>query len=282
MNILYPTDFSVTAQKAHTLALDIGERLHAPLHVVYVQKRFETDVPPYLSQTIDGLSSELRAQLQRARAEEERHLNERLASLTPEGGSYELLWGEPLRELLALLPRYDLVVMGAHGAGRLDAAFVGGVAGRLVRRSPVPVLSVREEATTKELNRILVATDFGDASKHAWRWCGRFAKKGVKLVAAHIIDDRHLQDNPDYVRVASEALEQFSGNEDERQVLREGNPVRELPLLAEEVGADAIAVGMRRHSGSAGLLQGSRADALLRSSPVPILSVPFAPQRLSL
>jgi nucleotide-binding universal stress UspA family protein len=59
-------------------------------------------------------------------------------------------------------------------------------------------------------------------------------------------------------------------------VVRAGNPVTVLPELAVEVGADLIAIGIRQHRAAAGLLLGSRADALIRSSKVPVLSVPLA------
>jgi nucleotide-binding universal stress UspA family protein len=42
-------------------------------------------------------------------------------------------------------PIRDLVVMGTHGRTGLDRVIVGSVAERVVRRSPVPVLTVRSE-----------------------------------------------------------------------------------------------------------------------------------------
>ncbi|UCH26549.1 MAG: universal stress protein [Trueperaceae bacterium] len=276
MDILHPTDFSKAAEKARQLALDLCTRLSAKLHVVHVQQRFEEARElEFLRSSVEGINPELLRRIEELHQAETQRLLARLKQLAPADGNYDLLWGPPLQELLGLVGAYQLVVMGAHGANPLDNAFLGGIAGRLVRRSPIPVLTVREEATSHVLGRILVATDFGEASRRAWSFCRRLHEAGIKLVAAHVIDERRHHGDPAYTRQVDEGLEAFSNDLAERLVIREGNPVSLLPAIAEEVGADAIAIGLHRHATATGLLLGSRADALLRSSPVPILSVPL-------
>ena len=127
------------------------------------------------------------------------------------------------------------------------------------------------------MKRLVVATDFGDASKHAWRWCQSLVQAGIKVVPVHIIDIAHLRDNVDYTQVVTEAMHNLDREHSaERHVIRKGDPVRELPKVAQELAADAVVIGLKRHPAIAGLVFGSTADALLRSSPVPILNVPFA------
>jgi len=252
------------------------ERLDAKLHVVHVQQKFEEGFSRgFLQPQLDSINPELLRQLEENREAEVTRIRERLTNLTPPDQSYELRWGSPIRELLDIAPAYDLIVMGAHGAGRFDTYFLGGLTGRLVRRSPVPVLTVRRESGSEHLQRILVATDLGEASRHAWRFCLQLAAAGVRLVPAHVIDDPRVQDDPNYIRQVSEALLELAQDSAERHIVREGNPVSVLPEMAEEVAADAIAIGIHHHSDALGLLFGSRADALLRSSPIPILSIPL-------
>lgn len=275
MRILHPTDFSRTAEQARGFALQVRERTEAELHIVHVQQRFEADAHRYLRPTLDTLNPELVRRVEEDRAAEVRRIQERLRHLSADGGSWELRWGTPVREILDASESFDLVVMGAHGANRLDAFFLGGTAGRVVRRTSVPVLTVREEAPDPKLEKVLVATDFGDASHHAWKWVEDWTRFGVELVIAHVVDDPRFRGDDDYARRANEAMEEMSRHASVSHVLREGNPIEVLPSLAGEIGADVVAVGVRRHAGAVGLLLGSRADALLRSSPVPVLSVPY-------
>jgi nucleotide-binding universal stress UspA family protein len=113
-----------------------------------------------------------------------------------------------------------------------------------------------------------VATDFQEAALAAWTFATRFAEaSGVKLLLAHSLEGGDEA-------TARMRLEALSAGRAEALLLRDGNPIEQLPALAQEHGADAIVVGMRRHRALVGLLMGARGDALVRSSTVPILSVP--------
>lgn len=275
MRILHPTDFSRTAEMARTVALSLKEQADGELHIVHVQQRFETDERRFLRPSLDTLNPELVRRIEDERAAEVRRIQERLKNLAADGGTWELRWGTPVTELLDASQSADLIVMGAHGANRLDAFFLGGTAGRLIRRSKVPVLTVRDEARTQKITKIVLATDFGDASHHAWHLIEKWRSFGVEMVLAHVVDDPRYVEDEEYSRRAREALEAMRHDDGIGVELRTGNPIEVLPALAQELDADVIAVGVRRHAGAVGLLLGSRADALVRSSPIPVLSVPY-------
>jgi len=277
MRILHPTDFSQPAQLALAVARDVRRRTNGSLHVVHVQQRFESDGARFRSQ-LDSLNPELSRRADEGRHEEVERLRGMLSHLASPDATCELVWGNPVEELLAMQGRFDLVVMGAHGANRFDSVFLGGVAGRFVRRADVPVITVREEATAQSLNRVLVATDFGAASTAAWEFAVGLAESGSELVLAHVIDDDRLKDDSAHMQAVTSRLSDLSQGVASRLVVRAGNPVAVLPQVAQEVGAGLLAIGLRRHGSAVGLLFGSRADALIRSSPVPILSVPAGPE----
>jgi nucleotide-binding universal stress UspA family protein len=279
LRILHPTDFSRTAAKAGVLAFDLSQRLGAELTVVHVHEPFAEIVADHFPLWVgeaERLNAELKKEQEDERAAALRRLSEALGVLTPAGAKAMLLSGKPLAELPAILPDYDLIVMGAHGANRFDNYFLGGVAGRLVRRSRVPVLTVREECQRQEVSSVLLASDFSEASKHALRFSLRLAEAGVALALAHVLES--LPDGKEDAGLVKETvsrLKAFSEGVDVRYLVRGGNPIEVLPRLADEVAADAIIIGVKRHSAAMGLFLGRRADALIRSSPVPILSVPL-------
>ncbi|QFU82356.1 universal stress protein [Natronorubrum aibiense] len=51
--------------------------------------------------------------------------------------------GHPVRAILNRADDYDTVVMGSHGGSITDSLYIGNVAQKIVRRSPVPVVVVR-------------------------------------------------------------------------------------------------------------------------------------------
>ncbi len=275
MRILHPTDFSQPAQLALALARDLRRRANGTLHVVHVQQRFESDSTRMRSQ-IDSLNPELSRRADEDRNLEVERLRGMLSHVSSPDATSELLWGNPVEELLAMQDRFDILVMGAHGANRFDSVFLGGVAGRFVRRAHIPVITVRDEATVGHLQRVLVATDFGEPSAAAWELARSWAEFGIEVVLTHVIDEERLKDNAEHMHAVTTKMSELSQGLASRLVVRSGNPVTVVPQVAQEVGADLIAIGLRHHSAAAGLLLGSRADALIRSSTVPILSVPVA------
>lgn len=270
MRILHATDFSHTAELARALAVDIAHRASARLHVVHVLERHFEGPGRFHLPPKETLNPELRRRLEDEQQAEALRLRTQLNRLAEGGTSAELVWGEPLRELLRLAAEYDLMVMGAHGQTPFDEVFLGGIAGRLVRRTTTPVLTVRESCTTQQVRRLLVATNFKEAALAAWTFANWFASQtDVKLVLGHVADSRDGE-----AGTAQARLDTLSAGRAERIVIGGGNPIEALPEMALDVGADAIVVGMKRHGAVAGLIMGKRADALVRSSAVPILCVP--------
>jgi len=61
--------------------------------------------------------------------------------------------GNPTNELLKLIVKenVDMIIMGVRGHTDIEHIFVGSVAEKLFRRSPVPVLSHRDEKSAERL-----------------------------------------------------------------------------------------------------------------------------------
>jgi nucleotide-binding universal stress UspA family protein len=55
----------------------------------------------------------------------------------------EVRLGDPTRAILNSAEEFDAVVLGSHSGSLADRLFVGNVAGKVVRQSPVPVTVVR-------------------------------------------------------------------------------------------------------------------------------------------
>jgi len=275
MRILHPTDFSETASKALAIARDLRDITRGSLHVMHTQSRFEEGLAgARVRPHIDSINPNLDVRKEELRTEEARRLREMLQHVATPDATSELRWGDPFRELLDMQDDYDMVVMGAHGDNRFDNFFLGGVAGRFVRRARIPVITVREETVVTGIKRVLVATDFEASAPAAVAFAKKLRAFGTKLVLCHIIDDPRLAAERGYINTVTDSLNLIDDGEFERHVVKEGSPVELLPEVARDVGANLIAIGVKHHRAATGLLFGSRADALIRSSPVPILSVP--------
>jgi nucleotide-binding universal stress UspA family protein len=66
--------------------------------------------------------------------------------------------GNPIDELLKLIVKenIDMIVMGVKGRSDLEHVFIGSVAEKLFRRSPVPVISFRDEKSSERLRKKII------------------------------------------------------------------------------------------------------------------------------
>jgi nucleotide-binding universal stress UspA family protein len=138
-NILIPTDGSDGTAAAVTHASGLAETYDATVHVLSVadtRNRFESPS--------SGIAPDAWTEAERERAEQ---AVEETAAAVPEGVSVERVVedGVPRRQILEYVERtdVDLVVMGTHGRTGLDHYLIGSVTEKVVRQSPVPVMTVR-------------------------------------------------------------------------------------------------------------------------------------------
>jgi nucleotide-binding universal stress UspA family protein len=142
-HILYPTDGSKGAAAAMENCRNIAETYGATVHVLHVIEHGKTR----------GFAGEIEVQATGGgdeRESKEREFGEALVDeVTEQLGSVdtrtEVRRGTPHRVILDYVASndIDLVVMGTHGRTGLDRYLLGSVAGRVVRMSDVPVLTVR-------------------------------------------------------------------------------------------------------------------------------------------
>ena len=146
--ILVPVDYSPCSRVAVRFAMAVAARFQASLDIVHVWDR-----PSYVSNvlltTTEPVSGKSLIRLIQENAQHD--LDEFLASVGHSPGaalSGRLLSGDPASALLQELKegRHDAVVVGTHGRTGLSHVLLGSVAEKLVRLSPVPVMTVPDEA----------------------------------------------------------------------------------------------------------------------------------------
>ncbi|HKL29865.1 MAG TPA: universal stress protein [Natrialbaceae archaeon] len=151
--ILVPTDGSEEVEQAITYAIDLAAEQGATIHAVYVINTATYGSLP-METSWEGISDMFTDEGDRAIARVEELAAE--AGVPVEGA---LLEGTPSREIVRYAEKRDcdLVVIGTHGRGGIDRLLLGSVAERVVRTSPVPVLSIQvgdEEALREEIEEM--------------------------------------------------------------------------------------------------------------------------------
>ena len=141
--VLVPTDFSDASESALRSGKAMARAFGASLHAVHVMEDLlahawaaEVYVAS-MPQLRDEIEKESRQRLGTLLTDEER---------TELRAETALLAGNPFLEIVryAKAHNIDLIVMGTHGRGPIAHMLLGSVAEKVVRKSPCPVLTVRE------------------------------------------------------------------------------------------------------------------------------------------
>ena len=137
---------------------------------------------------------------------------------------------------------------------------------------------------------VVIATDGSESAERAVRMALDIAKRFEATVhALSVVDAGDVAASPDQLRddlenalteagsEAVAAVESRAADEvpdcDVVTAVREGDPAEEIMAYAEEADADVITMGTRGRHGDHAFLLGSVAEALVRHSSTPVLTV---------
>ena len=138
--ILYPVDLSEVSSAIVPYVITMAHKFNAEIHLLFVissmehyasfyiphpsLNKFEQDLTKGAEQKLKEFSSEFFKDYSIAKA--------------------EVLHGDPAEEIVKYVEseKIDLVVMGTHGRKGLEKVIFGSVADQVVKKSPVPVMTV--------------------------------------------------------------------------------------------------------------------------------------------
>lgn len=290
--ILIPIDFSEASKKALVYGFILAARFKAKLVVVHIV--------PDSSALAYAFPIEAAAIEQSQLAQASKELNALLSkgpktAIEAEGITKV---GHIDKELIAIVEKQsiDLVVMGTHGRSHAGRWIMGSVTERILRRIPVPVVTVSRIDDGRHLvnpslanpRHILYAADApepGPALDYAVELAGRFAAKLTILHVVEPLDPLHAaganlsSELADRVNEVRRRFEKFLSRVNLRGVPIEmivgtGKAYKEILSTAEDRGMDLIVLNMHRKGVVERASLGSTAERVVRVANVPVLSIP--------
>lgn len=292
--ILVPTDLSPSATAALHVARDVAERYGAEIQVLHV--RTPSVTIPGLSRLMGDTSRADKSQVYEAHVREQ--LQDFLEGYTP-STAVQREGSRPSTEILeqAAAAEADLIVIGTHGHRSLDHPALGGTAGDVVRKAPMPVLTVRiredERWEFGGFRRVIAAVDFGAHTDDIVRAAKALARRYEAKLSLIFVAEEHrvpifsdtgmmtvttLKVDDEIASRADEALRQLDSSTGESipgttYEVRRGNPAREIVAFADDREGDLIVLGRRGHSVHEGLLLGTVTEHVVRRSMCPVLTI---------
>lgn len=266
-NILCPVDFSDISTSALREAAMLADGTGADIIAAYADW---LEAPPYFT---EAQVSDFRQQFRDAAAAAHRHLRHFIRrTLGDRAGAVrpEVVMARPadgIRELTATL-HADLIVMGTHGRTGVNRWMLGSVAEKVLRESPVPVLTVREAATP--IRQIVCAVVDAKATRPVLQTATALAARfqaGVTVV--------HVQEE---ARGKVQSLCDWFDPEhrtqcDIAEITRQGDAATEILRAVADRSTDLLVIGARRRRFFEGLLIGATTLRVVRHAVCPVLTV---------
>jgi len=186
----------------------------------------------------------------------------------------------------------SLIVIGSRGKNRIREFFLGSTVSRMIRQAKTPTLIERIELVEKmgekdcqlvcerKFESILLPTDFSPAAEKAESIVTELAEYAGKIVLASIVDEGETKEEIQVLKAKAEKYLQKLGEScslacpDVKVRVEVGVPSRHIKAIAEEEDITLIIVGMRGKGGVEGLVLGSTAEAVARTSNRPVLLIP--------
>lgn len=135
--VLVPVDDSEMAERAVRYALEA----HPDAEIVVLHVVGE---PSAMMGEAVGLA--LEDDIQQAAEEHASTVHQRARDIAEQYDaeiSTDVAWGNPAKVIINRAADFDTVIIGSHGGTLADRLFIGNVAQKVFRRSPVPVTAVR-------------------------------------------------------------------------------------------------------------------------------------------
>lgn len=140
--ILVPVDFSEYSKMALDYSIEFSKKFNSELILIYVIEPIVYPSDFGLGQIpINQVDFEIQS---KAESELKKLIEEKVPSELK--ASYVVKTGKPFLEIISAAKEYDcdLIIIATHGHTGIEHILFGSTAEKVVRKSPVPVLTVRE------------------------------------------------------------------------------------------------------------------------------------------
>lgn len=269
MKILVPTDFSANADHALKYASLLGNTMNANLVLLHVY------TPPVTRGNVAyPLITE---EIARMKSEATEKLHSSSSALSEDYGircEQLVRVGNPVREIVKEVEdsRAGLIVMGTLGASGIEKIVFGSNTASVMERAACPVLAVPANTTLALPKKIVFATDFEDTDIQTMKELIKITQ-GIKaeFILLHVSKD-NLKSDHDLIEDFSTAVaKEVNIEQPFYYVMHHENTQKGIDHFVDSVGADLIAMSMRKRNFLEKLFDSSLSKRMAYQARMPLL-----------
>ncbi len=278
MKVLVPTDFSVFANSALKIAMDIAKARNASVHLAHCSEKLPLGWEnwPLREQDLDAAATatykELLAKLENSCADTDDSVS----------CSYSVHTGKLYEAVSEVCGKQDidLVVMGTHGVSGKQEYFVGSNTQKVIRKVHANVLIVKDTHESIQFEEVLFATglsiDDRDTFRRFLEFIKPFEPKEIHILS---IDTPGFFNQPTIVM--QEGLKDFvaigenAGFKCVSHFSRDFTVEAGIRHFSGKIGIDLVAISNHERHPLRRTFRGSTVELLANHAEVPVLSMDY-------
>ncbi|HEY9083653.1 MAG TPA: universal stress protein [Vicingaceae bacterium] len=269
--ILVPIDFSEQSLIALKQSYNLAKIQDAEIVLLYVLEELNPVIKVFFSE-VSGLKEAVEKNLKTLAEDSSKESGVPISYLLTKGSVYNKI----VKTAKAI--KAKMIVMGTQGAAR--GKFIGSNSLRVVKTSPCPVITIKGKKHQKGCKNILLPLDLTKATTDK-------VNIGIKLakmfnaqinVASIILSDKNeaLSKLEEQINQVKEVIEKENIKCETALIpIEKGKKKLVSALLdyAEDIAADLILIMTQQENDFKELFIGSKAQAIINKSEVPVMSV---------
>jgi len=167
----------------------------------------------------------------------------------------------------------DLIVMGSHGASGFKEMFIGSNAEKVVRNSDIPVLIVKRDVDTFEIDKFVFASDFSDEINKPFEKAVEFANifdaelHLVMINTPNSFKPTHVAED-----IMNKFVSKFKINKYSTHIYNDVTVENGILNFANHIDADLIGMSTHGRKGLSHFFNGSISEDLVNHAVRPVVT----------
>jgi len=270
--ILVPVDFSKEAENAAKVAASIARKTDSEIYLVHMLELPVTTIDPAEMNTI---SSEPQIiyfmKLARQKFDKFKSLPFLKGLRVIESVQFQHAFSGIIEE--SKKNKIDLIVMGSQGASGLQEMFIGSNTEKVVRRSKVPVLVIKQEVDDFSIEDIVFASDFNAESKSTFQRVIDFAKLfDARIHLLYVNTIHNFNTSESIEKRISDFMKDFDLSNYTANIYNDISIEKGILSFGRNIDADLIALNTHGRSGLSKLFNGSIGEELANHALRPVIT----------
>lgn len=268
--ILVPTDFSEHAEYALKVAAQIAIDNNSELFILNL-----LDLPTHMNDAVNsGVNiPEVMLYLNKT--------NERLTELA-ESDYLEGLKVETSARIEKTFDgiskfssenNIDLIVMGSHGISGFQEVLIGSNTEKVVRKSTIPVMVIKNEMLNFKIDNFVFASDFTDENKKPFQEVLNFINKfDATLHLVMINTPNSFKSTLNAEKIMNDFVSNFTIKKHTLTIFNDANVESGILNFSNKINADAIGVCTHGRTAFAHFFNGSISESLVNHATKPVVT----------